>query len=270
MNIIFSKQNFVMNSSFDLTGKVAIVTGASKGLGKAISVGLATAGAKIVPVSRDLSAVTQTANDVKDLGKDALPLKVDVTKKEDLENMVEQTLNKFGKIDILANSAGLLRIGPSEEMKKEEIDELIQVNLNGLFLCSQAVGKQMIKQKSGSIINIAAIPIAGIANQSRFPAAVAYDSSKGGVIHLTKTLAVEWAKYGVRINAISPGSFETHLTKDFLTDPEIMDLIKKIVPMQRSAKPEEIMGSAVFLASHASSYVTGHILVVDGGWTAGF
>ena len=128
----------------------------------------------------------------------------------------------------------------------------------------------MIKQRSGSIINIAAIPIAGIANQSSFPAAVAYDSSKGGVIHLTKALAVEWAKYGVRVNAISPGSFETHLTKDFLTNPKIMDLIKRIVPMQRSAKPAEITGTAIFLASQASSYVTGHILVVDGGWTAGF
>jgi len=259
-----------VNDLFDLTGKVAIVTGASKGLGKAISIGLAKAGANIVAISRDLPAVTQTANDVKELGKEALPLKVDVTQKEDLEKMIEQTIKKFSKIDILVNSAGLLKIGPSEEMRKEEFDQLINVNLNGLFLCSQAVGKQMIKQRSGSIINIAAIPIAGIANQSSFPAAVAYDSSKGGVIHLTKALAVEWAKYGVRVNAISPGSFETHLTKDFLTNPEIMDLIKRIVPMQRSAKPAEITGTAIFLASQASSYVTGHVLVVDGGWTAGF
>ncbi len=259
-----------MNDLFDLTGKVAIVTGASKGLGKAISIGLAKAGANIVAISRDLPAVTQTANDVKELGKEALPLKVDVTQKEDLEKMIEQTIKKFSKIDILVNSAGLLKIGPSEEMRKEEFDQLINVNLNGLFLCSQAVGKQMIKQRSGSIINIAAIPIAGIANQSSFPAAVAYDSSKGGVVHLTKALAVEWAKYGVRVNAISPGSFETHLTKDFLTNPEIMDLIKRIVPMQRSAKPAEITGTAIFLASQASSYVTGHVLVVDGGWTAGF
>jgi len=270
MIIIFQEQNCSVNDLFDLTGKVAIVTGASKGLGKAISIGLAKAGANIVAISRDLPAVTQTANDVKELGKEALPLKVDVTQKEDLEKMIEQTIKKFSKIDILVNSAGLLKIGSSEEMRKEEFDQLINVNLNGLFLCSQAVGKQMIKQRSGSIINIAAIPIAGIANQSSFPAAVAYDSSKGGVIHLTKALAVEWAKYGVRVNAISPGSFETHLTKDFLTNPEIMDLIKRIVPMQRSAKPAEITGTAIFLASQASSYVTGHVLVVDGGWTAGF
>ena len=270
MIIIFQEQNCRVNDLFDLTGKVAIVTGASKGLGKAISIGLAKAGANIVAISRDLPAVTQTANDVKELGKEALPLKVDVTQKEDLEKMIEQTIKKFSKIDILVNSAGLLKIGPSEEMRKEEFDQLINVNLNGLFLCSQAVGKQMIKQRSGSIINIAAIPIAGIANQSSFPAAVAYDSSKGGVIHLTKALAVEWAKYGVRVNAISPGSFETNLTKDFLTNPEIMDLIKRIVPMQRSAKPAEITGTAIFLASQASSYVTGHVLVVDGGWTAGF
>jgi len=259
-----------VNELFDLTGKVAIVTGASKGLGKAISIGLAKAGANIVAISRDLPAVTQTVNDVKEFGKEALSLKVDVTQKEDLEKMIEQTLEKFNKIDILVNSAGLLKIGQTEEMRKEELDELIKVNLNGLILCSQAVGKQMIKQRSGAIINIAAIPIAGIANQSSFPAAVAYDSSKGGVIHFTKALAVEWAKYGVRVNAISPGSFETHLTKDFLTNPEIIDLIKRIVPMQRSAKPEEITGTAIFLASQASSYVTGHILVVDGGWTAGF
>ena len=176
-----------MNESFDLTGKIAIVTGASRGLGKAMAIGLAKAGANVV-VS-DILDTTETVEEIKKFGREAIGIKTDVSNKAEVETMVKQTVEKFAKIDILVNNAGIFRMSPAEGMKEEDWDKVIAVNLKGEFLCAQAVGKQMIKQKSGKIINIASV-----AGLQAFSQSSAYNASKAGVILLTKTLAVEWGK----------------------------------------------------------------------------
>jgi len=251
-----------MKKLFEIPNKVAIVTGASKGLGKAIGIGLAKAGANIV--ATDVLDTSDTVKEIKKLGRKAIGIKVDVSKKEDVEKMVKQTLDKFGKIDILVNNAGILRMGNAEEIKEEDWNKVIQINLTGQFLCAQAVGKQMIKQKSGKIINIASI--AGLGGYAQ---SVPYSASKAGIILLTKSLAVEWGKHNIQVNAICPGVFATDMTNSFLKDKQFMDMIKAKVPLGRYAKPEELTGTIIYLASEASDYMTGHALVIDGGWTAG-
>lgn len=251
-----------MNELFELTGKVAVVTGASRGLGRAMALGLANAGAKVVVT--DILDTSKTVEDIKKMDRETLGLKVDVTKKTDVEQMVQQTLKKFGKIDILVNDAGIVRSAPAEAMKEEDWDKVIAVNLKGQFLCAQAVGAQMIKQKSGKIINIASI--AGKLGSAQ---SAAYGASKAGIILLTKTLALEWGKYNIRVNAICPGVFATAMTDDFLKDNNFSQMLKMRVPLGRPGEPDELVGTVVYLASKASDYMTGHALVIDGGWTAG-
>jgi len=247
---------------FDLSGKVAVVTGASRGLGKAISIGLAEAGADVIVT--DVLNANETVEEIRKLGRKSIGLKMDVSKKEDVSSMVNQALKKFDRIDILVNNAGIYRAAPAETAKEEDWDKILAINLKGQFLCSQEVGKQMIKQKSGKIINIASV-----AGKSAFAQSVAYNASKAGVILLTKTLAVEWGKHNINVNAICPGVFSTQMTEDFLKSEDFLRMIKARVPMERCGEPRELVGAAVYLASKASDYVTGHALVVDGGWIAG-
>ncbi|MDI6655401.1 MAG: glucose 1-dehydrogenase [Candidatus Hydrothermarchaeota archaeon] len=251
-----------MNELFDLTGKVAIVTGASRGLGRAMAVGLAGAGANVVVT--DILDVNETVEEIKKLGREAVGIKVDVSKKGDVERMVQQTIEKFGRVDILVNNAGIFRMAPAETMKEEDWDKVIAVNLKGQFLCAQEVGKQMIKQKSGKIINMASV-----AGKLAFAQSAAYNASKAGIILMTKTLAVEWGKYNIQVNAICPGVFATAMTEDFLKDENFLQMIKTRVPLARYGEPEELVGTVIYLASKASDYMTGHALVIDGGWTAG-
>lgn len=251
-----------MGDLFDLTGKVAIITGASRGLGKAMAIGLAEAGANMVIA--DVLDVTETVKEIKNTGREAIGIKVDVSKKKDVAAMVKKTINKFGKIDILVNNAGIFRMSPAEEIKEQDWDKVMAVNLKGQLLCAQEAGKQMIKQKSGKIINLASV-----AGKFAFAQAAAYNASKAGIILLTKTLAIEWGKHNIQVNAICPGVFATAMTEDFLKDKSFVQMIKAKVPLARYGKPKELIGTAIFLASDASSYLTGHALVVDGGWTAG-
>ena len=178
--------------------------------------------------------------------------------------MVQKTLEKFGRIDILVNNAGILRMGNAEAMEEEDWKKVIQVNLTGQFLCAQAVGKQMIKQKSGKIINIASI--AGLGGYAQ---AVSYGASKAGIILMTKSLAVEWGQHNIQVNVICPGVFATDMTDNFLKDKQFIEMIKAKIPLGRYATPEELIGTVIYLASKASNYMTGHALVIDGGWTAG-
>jgi len=247
---------------FNVEGKISVVTGASRGLGKAMAIGLAKAGANVIVT--DVLDTTKTVNAIKKLSRESLGLKVDVTHKSDVEAMVKEVQEKFGKIDILVNNAGILRAGNAEVLDEEDWDKVLQVNLTGQFLCAQAVGRQMMKQKSGSIINIASI--AGLGG---YASSVPYSASKAGVILMTKTLAVEWGKYNVRVNAICPGVFATDMTDSYLKDKQFKDMIQNKVPLGRHAKPDELVGTVVYLASKASEYMTGHALVIDGGWTAG-
>ena len=252
----------MINDLFSLKEKIAIVTGASRGLGKAIAIGLAKAGANVVVT--DILNTSETVSEIKKLNRKSLGLKIDVSNKSDVEAMVKDVLEKFGNIDILVNNAGILRTGNAEVLDKKDWDKVIEVNLTGQFLCAQAVGRLMIKQKSGSIINIASI--AGLGG---YASSVPYSASKAGVILMTKTLAVEWGKYNVRVNAICPGVFATDMTDSYLKDKQFKDMIQNKVPLGRHAKPDELVGTVVYLASKASDYMTGHALVIDGGWTAG-
>jgi 2-dehydro-3-deoxy-D-gluconate 5-dehydrogenase len=251
-----------MNQLFDLNGKIALVTGASRGLGKAMAVGLTKAGAKVVVA--DILDTTETVNEIKKLGNESISVKVDVSRKEDITTMVEQATKKFGRIDILINNAGIVRSAPAESMSEKDWDDVIKINLKGEFLVAQEVGKQMIKQKSGKIINIASV-----AGQFGSAQSASYSASKAGVILMTKTLAIEWAKYNIRVNAICPGVFITSMTDAFLEDKAFMQMIKTRVPLARYAEPNELVGTVIYLASKASDYMTGHTLVIDGGWTAG-
>ena len=250
-----------MNELFGLEGKVAVVTGASKGLGRAMAIGLAKAGTKVV--ATHTSGETDTVDEIKKIGKDAIWVRVDVTKIDEIKEMVKKAKDKFGRIDILVNNAGVFKMSPAEMITEEEWDNVIDVNLKGQFLCAQEVAKEMIKQKSGKIINIASI-----AGKLAFSHSVAYNASKAGVILLTKTLATELGQYNIQVNSICPGLFATKMTEDLVNDDNIIKMVKERVPLGRHGQPEELMGSVIYLASKASDYTTGHALVVDGGWTS--
>ncbi|MBU1018148.1 glucose 1-dehydrogenase [Patescibacteria group bacterium] len=245
---------------FDLKGKVAVVTGASRGLGFAMAKGLAQQGANIVIT--DVLPTAKAVKKIESLGVKAMGLKVDVTSPKHIDAMVKKVVSRFKKIDILINNAGIYYPTPVKDLKEKEWNKLIDINLKGTLMCSQTVGKQMIRQKSGNIINVASV-----AGLMAFAQSAAYNVSKAGIIMLTKTLAAEWASFGIRVNAICPGVFVTDMTKGLLKDKGFQKMIKASVPLQRSGTPDELAGAAVYLASDASSYTTGHFLVVDGGWT---
>jgi len=251
-----------MPKEFDLAGKIAIVTGGSRGLGKAMAIGLAQAGAHLVIC--DMLDTKEAVQQIQGLGQEAIGLKVDVTKSPDIDMMTQKTIDKFHTIDILVNNAGIAPSQATEIMPAATWNKVLAVNLTGEFLCAQSVGKQMIKQKQGRIINIASV--AGLFGSQQ---SAAYCASKAGIILLTKTLAVEWGKYGINVNAICPGIFRTDMTEEYIKDPGFKAMTTTRIPLGRYAQPEELMGAVIFLASTASSYITGHALVVDGGWTAG-
>lgn len=249
---------------FKLTNKVAIVTGGMRGLGYAIAINLAKFGANIVIADIEVKDSEKIKKEFTNLDKKVFFIKVDVSDSKDVKHMVEDTLNKFGKIDILVNNAGITKRGPALNMNEKDWDRVIAVNLKGVFLCSQAAGKEMIKQKEGKIINIASmLGQIGISNT------LSYCASKGGVVQITKALAIEWAKYNINVNAIAPTVFETPLTKPILEqDKEFYNYTIERIPLGRFGKPNDLAGAVVFLASDASDFVTGHILNIDGGWLA--
>ena len=249
---------------FNLKAKVAIVTGAAGGLAGGITLALAEAGADLVLVDRNFSLLKIVANKIKNLNQQAFPINADVTKKEEVNLVIEKTLEKFGKIDILVNGAGINKRSIVEDFPEEFWDEVINVNLKGAFLFSQAVGKVMIKQKKGKIINI--VSLLSIIGGEYVPA---YAASKGGLSQLTKALAVAWAKYNINVNAIGPGYFKTSMTKAIYEDEVRNDKILSRIPLRRWGKAEEdLSGAVVYLASEASNYVIGQTIYVDGGWLA--
>lgn len=246
--------------SFKLEGRVALVTGSSRGIGRAIALGLAEAGADVVITSRSIADLTQVAEEIRATGRKALAIEGNLPNSDDINRLINGTLKEFGKIDILVNNAGIYEGGAAEDVSEQEWDSILDVNLKGVFLCCQAAGKKMIEQKRGKIINIASIS-GSIAN-----ATPPYCASKAGVILLTRALAVEWAKYGINVNAISPGSILTRMSKSEVEDQELNEQIIHRTPLGRWGKPDDIVGTAVFLASGASDFVTGHDVMVDGGF----
>jgi len=254
-----------MQSLFDLKGEVAIVTGGAQGLGEQMAIGLAEAGAHLVIADINLDNAKKVAQSIQSLGVETLAVQVDVTHKSEVEKMVDDVINRFQKIDILVTSAGIGQWMPAEKMLESEWKKVIDINLNGTFFCCQAVGGKMIEKKKGSIITISSMS-GLIANTPQCQSH--YNASKGGVIMLTKSLASEWAPYQVRVNSIAPGYMKTQLVSELLLQyPEYAEAWTKLVPFERFGQPEEIKGPCVFLASNASSFVTGSVLVMDGGYT---
>jgi len=252
-----------VKSMFDLSHEKAIVTGASRGLGKEMALALAEAGADVAIADINLEEAKKVVQQIVELGRDSVAIKADISKTQDVENMVKEAKSRFGKIDILINNAGIARIAPAEEMTKEEWDRVLDVNLTGVFLCAQAVGREMIKQRKGNIINISSMSALIVNKPQKI---LSYCVSKAGVSMLTKVLATEWAKYNIRVNAIAPGYMKTPLVVDLLE--KWGDEWRSLTPMGRLGDPREIKGLAVFLASRASSFMTGSILLMDGGYTA--
>jgi len=249
--------------AFDLSGRVALVTGASRGLGRGMALALAQAGADMALAARGVEELERTARDAQDLGRQSLIVPTDVTQAEQIETLVRRTLDHFGRLDILIPAAGMNIRGPAVEFAEADWDRVMAVNLKGVFFTCQAAGRAMIEQGSGSIITVASLT-----TTFGFPNIIAYCASKGGVGQLTKGLASEWAPYGVRVNAVAPGYYRTVMTEPLFQDPEFREYIHGRIPMARPGIPEDLGGTVVFLASDASAYVTGQILYVDGGWTA--
>ncbi len=250
---------------FSLKDKVSIMTGGARGLGKAMAESLAQAGSNIVIIDLDLKSAQLTADGLASEGVRTLALKGDVTDAGDVDRMVNEILSQFGQIDVLFNNAGIAQWVNAEEMRLEDWNRMMSVNLNSVFIVSKAVGKVMIKQQRGSIINTSSMS-GVIVNTPQCQAA--YNVSKAGVIMLTKSLAYEWAKYNVRVNTIAPGYMETEMIEQFRAEhKEKIDLWTKLTPMNRMGRPFELGGLAVYLASEASSYVTGAVCLVDGGYS---
>ncbi len=250
--------------SFDLTGQVALVTGAARGLGRAIALALAHAGADVALGLRDVRTGGDLAQEIEKQGRRALPLQMDVTSLAQVSQAVEDTVAKFGRLDILVNNAGGGFTNLAQNVPESEFDQTVSLNLKGTFFASQAAGKLMMRQGYGRIINMS--------SQAGFvalPMESIYCMTKAGISHLTKCLAVEWGKHNITVNAVAPTFIKTPGTDEALADPAFRaDVIERIAGLHRIGEPMEVAGAVVFLASPAASLITGHTILIDGGWTA--
>jgi len=248
---------------FSLLGKAAIVIGASRGLGQGMAKALAEAGADLALVARTPSSLEKLAEEIEGGGRRCLALPTDVSRPSEIQAVVDRVIEFFGKIDILINSQGTQVRKPALEMTEQDWDGLMSINLKSVFFSCQIVGRQMIKQGKGKIINVASLTsIIGLANIS------IYGASKGGVAQLTKALAVEWAPHHINVNAILPGYYQTEMTADLFKNEERAKWVLSRIPLGRTGLPEDLAGTVVFLSSEASDYITGQIIPVDGGWLA--
>jgi gluconate 5-dehydrogenase len=248
---------------FDLTGKTALVTGSSAGIGYGLAHGLASAGARIVVNGRNAERLAIAAEKLRADGFDVVELPFDATDPRAVADAVNGYETNHGPINILVNNAGMQRRAPLEEFEAEAFDQLMRTNVSSVFYVGQAVARHMIKRGAGKIINIASVQ-----TKLARPGIAPYTASKGAVANLTKGMATDWAKYGLQINAIAPGYFDTSLNKALVSDPEFCAWLEKRTPAGRWGQVEELIGACVFLASNASSFVNGHTLFVDGGITA--
>ena len=252
------------NNLFDITGKVAIVTGASRGLGQCFARALARAGADLVITSRSVESLCEFQKEIEGLGRKAYPLPLDVRIEESIHAMVKQALAHYGKVDILINNAGCNIRKPALEITWEDWDTVVDTNLKGTFFVAQAVGGHMVKQRYGRIINIGSVTCV-----FAYAGITPYCASRGGVMQLTKSLADDWGKHGVTVNVLAPGWFKTDQTAVLYENKEWVEYITDRIPLHRPGQPEDLEGAVVFLASEASQYITGQVLLVDGGITTG-
>jgi len=246
--------------NFSLEGKVAVVTGGSRGIGRTIALGFAEAGADVVVASRTIADLEKVAQQIEALGQRALAVETNIAEKGEVDNMVAKTLERFGTIDILVNNAAINIMRPLIELREDGWDKVMNVGLKGYYLCSQAVAKVMMEKESGNIINIASTGAVKAA-----PGLGAYSISKAGVVMLTQLLAVELAHYNIRVNAIGPSLVKTKFSEPMWSNPDVLKAMEASTPLSRIAEPEDIMAVALFLASDASSYITGQTIYADGG-----
>lgn len=251
------------NPDWGLSGKVCIITGAGRGLGKAVATRLANAGARLVIVSRTESQLRELTREIENSGGEILAIPTDVSDPIQVDKMADEALSRFGTIDVLVNNAAVTIRKPFLEQTYEDIQKVIGINLIGYLLCAQAVGRTMVANRSGKIINIGSeVGIVGTAS-----GAVPYSASKGGIAQFTRCLAVEWAEYNINVNCVAPGLMWTPMVEERLKDPKYMDWVLNKIPLRRVPKPEEVADVVLMVASKYSSFITGHVLMVDGGYT---
>jgi NAD(P)-dependent dehydrogenase (short-subunit alcohol dehydrogenase family) len=254
-----------MNEFFDLTDKKALITGGSGGIGRAVALGMARYGADVAVAARTLSKVEAVAQEIRALGRKGIAISADVTDEQSVAAMVDAVVKEFSRIDILVNSAGLAIRGLTVDFSIDNWKQIMDFNALGTFVCCRAVGKVMIQQKSGRIINMSSLR----AIRGTPVGAAAYSSSKGAVDALTRTLACEWGQYNICINGLAPSLIMTDLTRSFMEEPAQKKRLTTPIPLGRVAVLDDVVGPTIFLASEASSFITGQIIPVDGGTSAG-
>lgn len=251
---------------FELTGKIALVTGARRGMGRTHALALAAQGAKVVVTDIDEGHCSNVVEEIRSQGGEAECYKLDVSKKSDIDSVFDDVIEKFGRLDILINNAGIYVPKPALDISEEEWNKMIDINLKGQFFCAQRAAVEMSKNKWGRIVNIASVASGGagvgVANGAH------YTASKGGVIGMSETLAIEWAPLGITVNVVAPGAIDTPMIDEAQIPKEAMDAMLENIPMKRIGNSEEVSAAIVFLSSEESSYVTGATLYVDGGWLA--
>lgn len=254
----------MIDKYFGLHGKVAMVTGASRGLGRAIAIGMAEAGADVIAVSRDMQRLTGTADGIRSLGREALVIQTDIENADEVKEAVDGGVDRFGKIDILINNAGIS--GPMKlfsDLTDQELMEILSTNLQGTLHCTRHVSPHMIQEGSGRIVNIASV----LGTIGSYYSSI-YSMTKAAIIQMTRNLALEWARYNINVNTIAPGVFDTDMIQTQLQFPKAKEALIRNIPLRRFGAPGEIVGLAILLASPASSYITGSVFPIDGGFAS--
>lgn len=250
----------------DLTNKVALVTGGRRGMGRAHALALAAQGAKVIVTDMNAEECAPVVAEIKATGKEAACFKMDVTNKTEIDQVFDQVIAQFGRLDILVNNAGIYSPKPALEITEADWDQTLTINLKGEFLCAQRAAKEMAKNKWGRIVNISSIASGQVG--VGISGAAHYTASKGGIIGMSETLAIEWAPLGINVNVIAPGAIDTPMVQAAQMPKEAMDALLQRVPLKRIGKPEEVSSMVVFLSSDEASYVTGATFHIDGGWLA--